>query len=179
MNQVRFPILLGVVGIIAILLAALGILLGGATTYVTMTTDFEQLSEQEFTQGLPEEARKEAQTWNVDLAEIRKIMASKEFRLFVYVMSSFVLLFNIVLMFLGYLFVRVRPGGIWPFISLMILFALYANGLPRMMFMWWPAMESEFSGAWGVGNVGLGPILLSYFWIWGPVLTLVARGRIR
>jgi hypothetical protein len=94
-------------------------------------------------------------------------------------MSSFGLLLNATLMFLGYLFVRLRPRGIWPFVLWIVLVAVYANGLPRIIrYMWWPDIAFHFAAAWGVGNVGLALILLSYFWIWGPVLTLIAAGTI-
>jgi hypothetical protein len=177
-NGVRFPLLLRVVGVAAMLLAVMGILSGGFTAFIVMTVDFKQVSEQAFAERLPEKLRRSAEGAKFELLRIRKIISAPEFKLFFYSMALFGLAFNGVLLSIGYSLTRIRAHGIWLFIALMVLFAVYVNGLPRIIDTGSPDAQIHFAAAWGAANVGLAPVLLSYFWIWGPVLALIARGRI-
>jgi hypothetical protein len=177
-NPVRFPFLLRVVGIAAILLAVVGILSGGFTAFIMMTADVERLSEQSLVERLPEQLRREAESAKFQVARIRMIISAPAFKVFFYSMVLFGLAFNSVLLAVGYSLTRIRAGGIWPFIALMVLFAVYVNGLPRIIDTGSRDAQIHFGAAWGAANLGLAPILLSYFWIWGPVLALLSRGRI-
>jgi hypothetical protein len=178
MNEVRFPLLLRIVGITALLHAGLGLFAGLSMMFVVPRIDPEEFNRRDFTQTferMPEELRTGGSKF--DSSVMPKIISSREFRLFFYLMASFGLAYNAALVFLGYLFLRVRPKAVWPFICLMLLYPAYFHGLPRI-FPWSSDLASPFAAAWGVGNMGLGLILFTYFWLWGPVLALVARGKI-
>ena len=57
----------------------------------------------------------------------------------------------------------------------MVVYALYSHVLPTLI-IGEAEWQMAFGAAWGLGNIGLSLMLVTYFWLWGPALALVGRG---
>ncbi|MFO1524121.1 MAG: hypothetical protein U1G05_19265 [Kiritimatiellia bacterium] len=124
---------------------------------------------------MPETARAEAA--GLDMTQMHRIMASRSFRAFLIGLTMLGVAFNVAMCLLCSRLARARSDALWAFVLLMGAYALYAYVLP-MVFLFQSEMALSLGAAWGVGNMGVGLLLITYFWLWGPLLVIVGRGRL-
>ena len=175
----RIPILFRIIGIIALFHALLGLMIGLVLLVVVPKINSSQiLNDPSFKEKisrhmgeLSEEEKSEIDKF--DMSEIVKIMDSKGFRSIFKMLAIGGLIFNILFAFVGFQMIRLRPNMLIPFIILMCIAGLYFHVFPKTI-SWETEFAKQFAGAWGIGNFGVVLLLLSYFWVWGPVLALLS-----
>lgn len=176
---VRFPVLLRTAGIVAMIFGIIGLLAGFFSMMSLSVMSSAKFTAQdlkhytsEVISRLPSESRQEAASF--DASRLQKIMATKEFKRFAYGMSTFDVIFNLLMIFLSFQLANIRVEGILPFLILMLIFCLYITVFPWVMVKSHLAMP--FSAAWGVGNMGVSLVFITYFWLWGPAVVVFSRG---
>jgi hypothetical protein len=188
--RIRFPIILRAVGLLAVILAILGLVLGLYSLLAVprmdpsvFTNRKKEIDEriQKSLEALPEETRPDASPF--DPSVMPRIVSSAAFHAFFYTMTALGLVFNGVLLLAGARLFRVRADWVGPFVALMLAYAVYWHALPllsrvtgrRPLITPSPEWTLSLGAAWGVGNFGLFPMVLTYFWLWGPILVLLGR----
>jgi hypothetical protein len=83
MTELRFPLLLRLVGVATVLHACFGLLLGLMTLFIITRTDFSQWTEQHFTKTLPDEVHREVEVYNFDVSKLPEIVSSSELEFWV------------------------------------------------------------------------------------------------
>jgi hypothetical protein len=133
------------------------------------------LEQPEVRAEIEKELKEAPETWRegagLDMAELRHIMTSQSFRVLVYGMALLGVAFNLVFAYLCWRLVRRPSGGFRLFLVLMVGFTLYVYLLPRVVVAT-SALGSTFAAAWGVGNMGLAPLLFTRYWLWGTILVV-------
>lgn len=179
----RIPILFRIIGIIALFHALLGLMIGLALLVIVPKINSSQILNDprfkekiskhmdELSEELSEEEKSEIDKF--DMSEIVKIMDSEGFRSIFKMLAIGGLIFNILFAFVGFQMIRLRPNMLIPFIILMCIAGLYFHVFPKTI-SWETEFAKQFAGAWGIGNFGVVLLLLSYFWVWGPVLALLS-----
>jgi len=145
--------------------------LGGESSSFSKLADPRQICEPAGRGGLSGE-----ECWKLvsqlDASELHGLMSSGRFRLCFYFFIGLGTVFNVSLVAASLRLVRSRDaGGVTLLVVLMLTFAGYTQLLP------FPEEDSwgvPFAAAWGVGNMGLGPMLLTRVWIWAPIMALLA-----
>jgi hypothetical protein len=117
-------------------------------------------------QEVPEASR--AGAGQVDMAEMRRILTSRSFRILVSWMAGLGVAFNVGLAYLCWRFAGGRPEALGAFLLLMAAFALYAYLLPRLFSSESP-MASTLRRCMGRGQHGPSR---------SPFQTLLAMGAI-
>lgn len=193
--EVRFPIIFRAVGLLGVILAIPGLVLGlyslvavpmmDPSVFTNRKAEIDERIQKSL-ERLTEEARREASRF--DASVMPRIVSSPAFHAFFYTMTTLGLVFNAVLLLAGARLLRARPDWVGPFVTLMLAYAAYSHALP--MLSWVTGRRSlisspsewelSFGAAWGAANLGLLPMLLTYFWLWGPILVLTGRAiRVR
>jgi hypothetical protein len=107
-----------------------------------------------------------------DVAELSGIVTTRSFRVLVCSEALLGVGFNVGVAYLSWRFARGALIGVRPFVILMAGCATYLYVVPRLV-VWESPFGSAVAAAWGVGNMGLAPFFLTYFWLWGPILVVV------
>lgn len=159
-----------VFSVIGFLLGLIG--LGGLSHLVSTPLDRAELAK--FLSEAPEELR--SATSALDDPTVERLFQSPRFRLFGYVMLGLGFVCNSILLYLGVLIIRGDVAAVWPFALLMSGEAAYLYGAPLLLVLFDERsdMALEFGGAWGIGNMGLSLVFLTYFWLWAPVVAILA-----
>jgi len=180
----RIPIIFRIIGIIALFHALLGLMIGLAFFFIVPKIDSSQiLNDPRFKEQISRHMDKlseeeKAEINKFDMSEISKIMASEGFRSIFKMLTIGGLIFNILLAFVGFQMIQLRPNMLIPFIILMCIFGLYFHLLPKII-SYEAELAKQFGGAWGIGNFGVALLYLSFFWIWGPVLAFISCRRMK
>ena len=173
--------LIRIVGVIAAIHSTIGLVFGLGSlillpgNFDSAMFDNPDVKEQieEALQSMPEDERPDAQ--DLDFAQMADMMNSSAFLKFFYALTLLGIVFNVLLAFIGNRLFQYHFASIGPFVFLMLAYALYLFLLPIAIdSMLDPDTTLKFAGAWGVGNIGLSMMLLTYFWFWGPLLALYA-----
>jgi hypothetical protein len=183
-RSVRIPWLLRTVGVVGILHAIIGLLASVMMFFVVPKMDKmdpsiykEKMSEamKPMLEKMTEEERKGAEGIN---SKMHEIMTSEGFKSFFYSFSAVGLIFNVALIVVGYQLISLRSRSVRIFVGLMVFYFAYTHGLPRILGSGSGVSDwkMNFDAAWGVGNLGIGLMLTSYYWLWGSLLALIARG---
>jgi hypothetical protein len=122
-------------------------------------------------EGMPKE---ECQTamGPFDAGEMRNVMGSATFRWAYASFVAFGILVNGCLLHAGRLLWKARPGGVtWLVVPMIVLVASW-YGVGRL----WTHAEwgQPIAAATGIGNMGIVLLHVTWFWLWGPALCLVA-----
>lgn len=173
--------LIRIVGVIAAIHSTIGLVFGIGSLFL-LPGNFDaamfenpDVKEQieEAIQSMPENERPNIQ--DLDFAQMADMMNSSEFLQFFYALTLLGIVFNVFLAFIGNRLFQYHFASIGPFVFLMLSYALYLFLLPIAIdSILDPDTTLKFAGAWGVGNIGLSMMLLTYFWFWGPLLALYA-----
>jgi hypothetical protein len=110
------------------------------------------------------------------MAEIRQIAASRRFRVVLSILTALGAAFNVGLAVLCFRFTRGRPEGLRMFALLMGAYFVYSHVLPKLL----PSesgISTTVAAAWGVGNMGMSLMLVTYYWLWGPILAAAGARR--
>lgn len=100
-----------------------------------------------------------------------EVVSTSEFRSYVLWFAAFGAGLTGLLVFACRSLVRSEMAGTGFFLVLMGVNAVYVLGLPVLL-----AEHAEpvtAATAWGIGNLGLSPMMVSYYWLWGPLLVLL------
>lgn len=183
-QTIRYPWVMRSIGALGILHAILGLIFGFAMFIVVPQMEtmdpsiFEKHRVEEtmapLLERMSEKERSEIRNFNP--LQIREIMSSEGFRDFFLLFAVFGILFNLALLFISTFLIRLKAGSVWTFIGLMLSFFLYARCLPYILVGEPIEWHLEFGAAWGIGNSGIAFLLLSFFWLWGPIFALAGRG---
>jgi hypothetical protein len=177
------PVLARVAGVIGLLHVGLGLLVGPLGWWMAWRLSPAALEQPEVRGEIERELKEAPEAWrsnagHLDMAELRHIMTSPSFRVLASGMAVLGVAFNLVLAYLCWRLVRGPLGGLRPFLILMIGFASYVYLLPWGVVNTSP-LASTFAAAWGVGNMGLAPVLFTRYWLWGTILVVAGTGASR
>ena len=168
----RYPKVLKVVGIVALLHVVLGFILAFASIAFVSPFHFSHLDEASMIKQmemLPDALKQIASEFG--LSQILDIISSSEVRVYYWTMILLGFVFNGTLLLIGYQFVCAKLNLLWYFVGLMVCYLGYTIGFQILV-----SPESDaalkFSAAWGVGNMGLHLLVLTHFWLWGPLLAV-------
>jgi hypothetical protein len=169
-------VLARVAGVIGLLHVGLGLLLGPLGWWMAQRLTPATLEQPEVRAEIEKELKAAPETWgegakHLDMAELRHIMTSQSFRVLVSGMVLLGVAFNLVFAYLCWRLLRRPSGGFRLFLVLMVGFALYVYLLPRVVVAT-SALGLTVAAAWGVGNMGLAPLLFSRYWLWGTILVV-------
>lgn len=114
----------------------------------------------------------------LDKSFVQEIIESPRVRLFGYLLLGFGFICNVTLLYLGYTFARGRVTAVWAFVSLLLCEAAYTYGAPYVLMSGVDTpFALELAGAWGIGNSGLYPMLLTHFWFWAPAVAILLHPK--
>jgi hypothetical protein len=111
-----------------------------------------------------------------DAAAMRKDMASPAFRRSYAGFVAFGILVNVCLLYVGRLLWKAQPRG-----------AAWLAGVSAALVGYWCVFRLVPETGWGlsvaaatgIGNMGLAPLIFTWFWLWGPALAVVAMAMDR
>jgi hypothetical protein len=161
-------------GVVGLVFAGWGVVLSTKPPTFSDVSDPERLCDSaDRVMGLSrEECRQLASRF--DASRMRDITSSRPYRAFLWSFVALSMMFDLgLLLASGRLLRAENAGAVRLFVGLMIVFAVYTHVLPAMI----PEDEQwsvPFGAAWGVGNMGLGLMLITRIWLWGPIALVLA-----
>jgi len=162
-----------VTGVLSLVYAVLGLALAAfsiSNLDHLKTMDFSEKLIEHHLDEVPEEEKEDATEM---LSKLPEIVASFEFKAFYWSMITLGIIVNLLLIYIGYQLLKSRHKYIWWFIGLMAFCIAYMYGAP-MFLVSESILALTFSAAWGIGNMGISLLLYTYFWLWAPLLIIVA-----
>jgi|GEM_PF-5140720 len=137
---------------------------------------FSDMGSTDFTQALNYPEIKNIELSDKERSELHSYLSdineSEDFKIFFWGMTSLGLITNILLFYFGFHLLKAKYKFAFAYIALMALIYLYMHEAPVVI------TEHEnhilsFGAAWGIGNMGIAPVLYTQFWLWGPALALM------
>lgn len=160
------------IGTLSLLHAAIGIILVLFSIFT-----FSNMGSTDFTQALNDPEIKNIELSDKERSELHSYLSdineSEEFKTFFWSMISLGFITNILLFYFGYHLFKAKFKFAFAYIALMALIYLYIHKTP-LLATGYENYILSFGAAWGIGNMGIAPMLYTHFWLWGPALTLIA-----
>ena len=164
------------IGGLSLIHALAGIAFAAFSINSVNVNDFENIdfSDPQFSRHLENDQEQDKEEAMAVISKMPEIVVSFEFKAFYWCFILLGLIINLLLLFISYQLIQFNLKFIKWFIGVMLFAISYVYCAP-----WLIAAESEsmlalqFAAAWGIGNIGLSLHLLTYFWLWAPLLVLI------
>ncbi len=173
----KYPEIVMTVGIVAILHGCLGFVISfNSIAYIPPIPPSDLVNEKSFEEEswrkvlkVLDEAQKDLE---LDPEKFMKNNSRKKFKFYVSALVLLVIVFYVSLTYIGYQFVRFKLKFLWPFVGLMIFYLAYFFGFTQLVILL-VEFSPTFVAAWILGNLGLFPVMATFFWLWGPILAIL------
>lgn len=163
-------------GVVLVLISSIGLLMGSMALLSVSPATQSNMNEAAYNTAMQNMQQDMKETPdNISYDDFQRTMDSPEFKRYVFGMAGFGFLLNLLLLVSSILLIRESPKGFYVMAGAGAAVGIYWHGMTSFAFDGRidpnNAMD-PLAAAWGVGNMGLVLLELSYFWIWGPLVAI-------